>query len=245
MADKYQKSAKVSHHYASYIYEKEREKLVPPNKKEFKGTKSIVEDVVLNSVGLKKIQNISKNIPIDEINRLIPITTVLHPVNDTGNVRNVHARQLADRRVPSPNLDQLNKSIGEMGLKSTTSKKPLNLAELLKRTEMKPTKSDSKGKTGLKLMGAATPTTTVITTTTEAVGMQFAQLESYKHFVNSKNLQELLKHVKCNSATDCGRRFTVEQPSDPVEYEDRDYETEQPMAQQDSQHFHVSMHKKI
>lgn len=181
MADKYQKSASISHHYASFIYEKEREKFLH-DKNHYNGTKNN-NDTIFRIFEFKKIQNLSKNIPIEEINGLMPITTVLHSVNSS----NRNGKALFDKRIKQPNLNELNRNISEIRFTNTISKNPLNLADLLKRTELKTVKFNTK----------------IEHTTTEANTMQFVQLESYKHYYNTKNVQDLLKYVKCDSTIDC------------------------------------------
>lgn len=113
----------------------------------------------------------------------MPITTILHTVNSTGQRGNGTrgGRAYAD-------------SAAANSLTNKAPSKGVNLAELLKRTELKTVSPEDRGSQKRS-------------TTTEANAMQFAQLENYKHHINVKNLQDLLKYVTCHKANDCGRDF--------------------------------------
>lgn len=172
------------YHYESFVYEKDRDKF-NFDEQRFNSTKNTA-DTITNTLNLKKIQNISKNIPIDEINEMMPITTILHPVS--ANERN--GRVFYNKKAELPNLNELNKNINGIQIKKVlVSKTASNLAELLKRTEMKP----------LAVYTEEEPTTT-------ETSIQFAQLESYRHYYNTKNLQDLMKFVGCKSPENCGHK---------------------------------------
>lgn len=123
----------------------------------------------------------------------MPITTILHSVNGTGqrgNGTGRGGRAYAD-----------NAAVNSLSNSSKAQSKGVNLAELLKRTELK-TVSPVESRGSRKR-----------STTTEANAMQFAQLENYKHHINVKNLQDLLKYVTCHKATDCGGQGDLWQSS--------------------------------
>ena len=190
LADKYQKSVNAPHHYASFIYEKEGEKYFPHRHHRYNLTLNSSDSTDNNAYGLRKLQNISKSIPIDEINQLVPITTVLHSVNATER----NSRTFSEKRYKLPNLNELNKNVSGIRLLDTASKAPLNLAQLLKRTEAQKSNSENAKNIDYEKTTIAPQTST----------LQFAQLESYKHYYNTKNVQDILKYVNCPTAEECG-----------------------------------------
>lgn len=115
----------------------------------------------------------------------MPITTILHTVNGTEQRANGTSRGGRAYADTAP-ANSLGSNSGK------THSKGVNLAELLKRTELK-TVPSAEGRRNRER-----------STTTEANAMQFAQLENYKHHINVKNLQDLLKYVTCRKAADCG-----------------------------------------
>lgn len=168
----------ASHHYESFVYEKDNEKHYLHRQHNYHLSLNQSNESDDDAYVLRKLQNISKNIPIDEINQLVPITTVLHPINTT---------ERASRRSKFPNLNEINKNVSGIRVVDTASRTPLNLAELLKRTEaQKPRK------------------TPFVTSTPETNTLHFAQLESYKRYNNTKNLQDILKYVNCPTVEECG-----------------------------------------
>ncbi|XP_065225938.1 uncharacterized protein LOC135849424 [Planococcus citri] len=161
LADKYQKSINLTHHYASFVYEKSRDYSVQNSEDGDTGRdeNSPVGQGIFNAAGFMKLQNISNRLPIEEINLLVPATTVLRSLNVSRTGRQysgVSGDNL--KKMPQAIVVSSARNISQQSTptNTTTGAKKTHriqsLADLLRRTELKavPTQSST---------GTATDTT--------------------------------------------------------------------------------------
>lgn len=189
------------HQYASFIYEKEHGKYHQISNITYNDDENYrdIKQKGFNEALFNKIQNFSDKLPsVQEINFLLPVTTVLRSLNSSRKDRQLLFNHFPTKEA-SNHFSQFQHRENTTTAEGIAKGKSLpSLADLLKRTESKL----SPAHRNATFITSGTDSETVTKST-----VHFAQLEPYGQPRNTKNLQGLMKYLGCNSASSCSFKY--------------------------------------